>query len=228
MTNLNGKRVTLSFDNGPDPETTPRVLDILAHRGIRTTFFVVGENLQKARAPAQRAAEEGHWIGNHTWSHSVPFRSRGDAEFVRSEIERTQDCIGELVHPDRLFRPFGGGGQLEGALSQAAVEHLAAGRYTCVLWNSIPGDFKDADGWPQVAHQQIALLDWPLVVLHDVRAQAMRHLDRFLGELQDQGCQFEQAFPPDCIAMRSGTPTAVMGRGVVKSDASPECGGLNA
>ena len=57
------KRITLSFDNGPDPETTPFVLDVLARRGIKTTFFVVGQNLAKTRAPAERAVAEGHWIG---------------------------------------------------------------------------------------------------------------------------------------------------------------------
>src|SRR6185503_7156151 len=98
------------------------------------------------------------------------------------EIERTQDCIGSLTHPNKFFRPFNRG-RLEGALNRNAAAHLAAGGYTCVLWNSVPGDFKDADGWPQVAHEQIASSDWPLVVLHDPFAGAMRHLDRFLGEL---------------------------------------------
>jgi peptidoglycan/xylan/chitin deacetylase (PgdA/CDA1 family) len=63
--------LTLTFDNGPDPETTPRVLDVLALRSIRSTFFVVGNKLStpEGRGLARRAHEEGHWIGNHTWSH---------------------------------------------------------------------------------------------------------------------------------------------------------------
>ncbi|MES2944797.1 MAG: polysaccharide deacetylase family protein [Pseudomonadota bacterium] len=209
------KRITLSFDNGPDPETTPFVLDILARRNIRTTFFVVGQNLEKARAPAERAAAEGHWIGNHTWSHSHPFRTNGDIEFVRAEIERTQELMGTLAHPSKLFRPFGGGGRLDGALNRTATDHLSAGGYTCVLWNAVPGDFRDKDGWPQVAAQQIAARDWPLVVLHDIYAGAMRHLDGFLGTLQDQGYSFEQDFPPDCIAMQGGIHTKVMSEGVL-------------
>ncbi len=204
------KRITLTFDNGPDPVTTPKVLDILARRNIKSTFFVVGENLVKSRATAERAAAEGHWIGNHTWSHSQPFRAKGDMEFVQAEIGRTQDCLGSLVHPDKLFRPFGGGGRLDGALNRNAADYLAEGGYTCVLWNSVPGDFKDHDGWPAVAHQQIAACDWPLVVLHDIYGDAMRHLDQFLGELQDQGYRFEQQFPADCVAMRAGTATDVM------------------
>lgn len=209
------KRVTLSFDNGPDPRITPFVLDVLARRGVKTTFFVVGEQLARSREPAVRAAAEGHWIGNHTWSHSQPFRAKGDIDFVRAEIERTQEQIGSLAHPDKLFRPFGGGGRLDGALNTNARQHLAAGGYTCVLWSSVPGDFKDKDGWPAVAREQIAALQWPLVVLHDVHEDAMRHLDRFIGSLQDEGCTFEQQFPPDCVAMRRGESTPVMEQGVV-------------
>jgi peptidoglycan-N-acetylglucosamine deacetylase len=208
------RRVTLTFDNGPDPEGTPFVLDVLARRNIKTTFFVVGENLAKARAPAERAAAEGHWIGNHTWSHSEPFGVKGDLDFVRSEIDRAQECIGALAHPSKFFRPFNFG-HLDGALNRNAADHLAAGGFTCVLWNSIPGDFKDADGWPQVAHEQIANCDWSLVVLHDPKREAMQHLDRFLGESLDRGCAFEQSFPPSCIAMRSGKPTEVMRGGVL-------------
>ena len=59
--------LTLTFDNGPEPETTPFVLDVLADRSIRTTFFVVGHKLStpEGRELARRAHEEGHWIGNH-------------------------------------------------------------------------------------------------------------------------------------------------------------------
>jgi peptidoglycan/xylan/chitin deacetylase (PgdA/CDA1 family) len=208
------KRVTLTFDNGPHPESTPYVLDVLAKRQIKTTFFVVGKNLEQSRGPAQRAVDEGHWIGNHTWSHSSPFGVTGDMDFVRSEIDRAQDCIGSLAHPSRFFRPFNLG-RLEGALNRNAAAHLAAGKFTCVLWNAVPGDFKDTHGWPQTAHEQIARCDWPVVVLHDAFGDAMRHLDRFLGELMDQGCTFEQSFPSSCIAMQSGSATDVLRNGVL-------------
>ena len=64
--------VTLTFDNGPAPGTTESVLDVLAERGIAATFFVVGTMLEApgARALAERAAAEGHWIGNHSMTHA--------------------------------------------------------------------------------------------------------------------------------------------------------------
>ena len=204
------KRVTLSFDNGPDAEVTPAVLDTLARRGVKATFFVVGQRLAAGRAPSERAHAEGHWIGNHTWSHSVPFRERGDADYVRAEIDGTQREIGALTHPRRLFRPFGGQGRLDGAINATAARHLAEGGYSCILWNVVPGDFRDRDGWVETALRQVEEVDWPLVVLHDVDAGAMRHLDRFLGLLVDRGAAFTQAFPPSCIAIERGRPTATL------------------
>ena len=68
--------LTLTFDNGPEPAVTPVVLDVLAHHGVLSTFFVIGSKLAdpKARACAERAHAEGHWIGNHTFSHGIPPR----------------------------------------------------------------------------------------------------------------------------------------------------------
>lgn len=214
------KPITLSFDNGPDPETTPRVLDILDRHDIRTTFFVVGRRLVECRDVAVRARNEGHWIGNHTWSHSQPFRERDDAQFVVSEIDRTQGAIGDLGHPDKLFRPFGGGGRLDGAINSVAAEHLAKNSYTCVLWNSVPGDFRDAETWPETALDQISRLDWPLVVLHDVFGDAMTRLDRFLCTLKDLGYSFRQEIPESTIAIRRGQPTRVLGQGVLSTEIS--------
>ncbi len=210
MPSLEQKRVTLSFDNGPDPVTTPFVLDVLARRGVKTTFFIVGEKLLAERALAERAVAEGHWIGNHTWSHSQTFRERGEAEFVHAEIDRTQEVIGNLVHPDRLFRPYGGGGRLDGALNDVAARHLAARGYTGVIWNTIPGDWRDPEGWPETAFSQIPNSEWPLIVLHDHKAHAMRRLEGFLVEVQDRGYELRQDFPPDCIVMRHGVATEVM------------------
>lgn len=205
------KPITLSFDNGPHPEFTSMVLDVLARHEILTTFFVVGQNLIANREIARRARDEGHWIGNHTWSHSYPFREKGDTTFVASEIDQTQAVIGDLAHDDKLFRPYGGAGRLDGALNSVAARHLQQHGYTCVLWNSVPGDFRDAVGWPQTAMGQITRLDWPLVVLHDIHGEAMSRLDRFIGTLKDQGYSFRQDMPESTIVMRKGQPTTALG-----------------
>jgi peptidoglycan-N-acetylglucosamine deacetylase len=199
--------ITLTFDNGPDPATTPHVLDVLAGRGIAATFFVLGERLARPdwRALAERAAAEGHWIGNHTYTHSTPLGQVEDPCVTREEIESTQELIGDLAHPDRLFRPFGGGGHLDRRLlSRAAVEHLLEGGYTCVTWNAVPGDWRDPDGWVQRALEQCRAVQRALLVLHDLPTGAMAHLERFLDLAQDAGARFTQDFPEDCVLIRGG------------------------
>jgi peptidoglycan/xylan/chitin deacetylase (PgdA/CDA1 family) len=197
--------LTLSFDNGPEPDATPRVLDILARRSIKSSFFVIGEKLARARAPAERAHAEGHWIGNHSWSHAMPLGERRDAAAAEEEIGRTQREIGTLSHPHRFFRPFGGGGNLDRRLlDPAAAEFLKNGKFTCVLWNAIPRDWNDPDGWVERVLAQCRAQAWTLMVLHDLPTGAMRHLDGFLDRVLEIGGRLRQDFPPDCMPIVDG------------------------
>jgi peptidoglycan/xylan/chitin deacetylase (PgdA/CDA1 family) len=199
--------LTLSFDNGPEPEVTPHVLDALARHGIKTTFFLIGEKLldPERRDLAARAHAEGHWIGNHTFTHSVPLGQQRDPAAAEHEIARTQTLIGDLAHPQRWFRPFGGGGNLDDRLLKpSVVEHLTAGGYSCVLWNAIPRDWNDPEGWVDRALAQCRAQAWSLMVLHDLPGGAMRHLESFLDRATEAGGRFHQKFPGDCVPIRSG------------------------
>lgn len=199
--------LTLSFDNGPEPEATPAVLDILARRSLHSSFFVIGEKLAtpQGRTLAARAHAEGHWIGNHSWSHSLPLGLRVEADVAETEIGRTQALIGALSQPSPLFRPFGGGGNLDRRLlSPAAVEYLMQKKFTCVLWNAIPRDWNDPDGWIERALGQCREQSWTLMVLHDVPSGAMRHLDRFLDRIGEMDGRLRQDFPPDCLPIVDG------------------------
>lgn len=204
--------LTLSFDNGPEPQATPFVLDELARRQLKCAFFVIGEKLAKpqGRKLAERAHAEGHWIGNHSWTHSVPLGQQRGSDIAEREIGRTQQALQGLVHPHRYFRPFGGGGNLDRRLmSGPVVEYLTRHRYTCVLWNSIPRDWADPNGWVERAlshcrarpstHQ-----DWTLMVLHDLPTGAMAHLPRFLDKVGEAGGRIRQDFPPDCMPIVDG------------------------
>lgn len=100
-----GRRVALTFDDGPDPQRTPAVLDLLARQGVRATFFVVGARAEAHPELVRRMVAEGHVVGNHSYTHSwrFPLRSLG----------RTMEelcCTGEVLHritgrQPRLFRP---------------------------------------------------------------------------------------------------------------------------
>ncbi|WP_027582555.1 polysaccharide deacetylase family protein [Bradyrhizobium sp. Ai1a-2] len=199
--------LTLSFDNGPEPEVTPRVLDILRERDIKTTFFVIGEKLgdPARRSLAARAHDDGHWIGNHTFTHSIPLGVQPDANTAENEIGRTQAAIGALAHPQRWFRPFGGGGNLDNRLLKpSVVDYLTRNKHSCVLWNAIPRDWDDPEGWVERALDQCRSQPWTLMVVHDLPTGAMDHLEDFLDRAEALGARFRQDFPPDCVPIRAG------------------------
>lgn len=207
--------VCLTFDNGPEPEVTPGVLDVLARRRIAATFFLIGQKLRDpaARACAERARAEGHAIGNHTLTHGVPLGRRSAMDAV-AEITETDTLLGALHGPDRLFRPNGGGGALgPHLLNRAAADHLAAQRHTVLLWNAVPGDFRDPDGWVASALSMLrGARDTVVLVLHDLPNGAMRHLDRFLAEAEQAGAGFGVAPPEACVPMRRGVSSAGFAR----------------
>ena len=202
--------LTLTFDNGPEPGVTDSVLDTLARHDVRATFFVLGHKLAmpERRKLAERAHAEGHWIGNHTWSHTTPLGMLNDPQETAAEINRTQAEIGALAHPRRYFRPFGGGNLDRRLLNETALRLLQRERFTCVLWNSLPRDWEDADGWVARAMMQAVAQPWTLMVLHDMPTGAMKHLDRFLGEARDRGAVFRQDFPPACVPVLEGEVVA--------------------
>jgi peptidoglycan/xylan/chitin deacetylase (PgdA/CDA1 family) len=199
--------LTLSFDNGPEPAVTPVVLDELSRRNIKTTFFVIGQKLvlPENRKLAQRAKDEGHWIGNHSWTHSVPLGQQTGSDVAEREIGRTQEALAGLIHPHRYFRPFGGGGNLDQRLmSGPVVDYLQRGGYTCVLWNSVPRDWADPEGWVDRAMSHCRAQKWTLMVLHDLPTGAMAHLPRFLDKVEEAGGRIHQDFPPDCMPIVDG------------------------
>lgn len=200
-------QVTLSFDNGPDPEVTPLVLKALARRGIRSSFFVVGNKLAQPGGLdlAREAAAEGHWIGNHTFSHDPPLGPRSSPTLAEEEIGRTQALIGELSHPDRLFRPSGTKGALDHRmLDRTCLQALIEGQYSCVLWHSVPGDLWPATDWVVNATGAIGERDWTLLVLHDIRNGCIARLEEFLDRLAGEGTAIRQDFPPDCMPIVRG------------------------
>ena len=201
-------RVTLSFDNGPHPDVTPAVLDVLARYRLSATFFVIGKNIESAEGQGLIAAAHarGHWIGNHTYHHATPLGRLDDAA-ARMEIERTDDLIGALRNRSPLFRPYGLGGVLgPHLLSDAAVDCLSKRRGTCVIWSAAPRDWLDPEGWVETAIDQIRKREESLVVLHDIATGAMRHLERFIEAALAAGAEFRQEFPEDCVLIRNGEP----------------------
>ena len=188
---------------------TPHVLDTLRRRELRATFFVVGEKLRERRNLTQRAHADGHWIGNHTFTHRVPLGMIDEPGAAVAEIERTQELVGDLAHPRRLFRPFGGGGLLDQRLlNRDALTYLQENTFTCVLWNVIAHDWSHPDGWVERALDLCFARPHALLVLHDLPTGAMNDLDRFIAMARDRGATFAQDLPSDCVPIERGKLTA--------------------
>jgi peptidoglycan/xylan/chitin deacetylase (PgdA/CDA1 family) len=199
--------ITTSFDNGPDPDVTPHVLDTLRRHDIRSTFFVLGDKLRDRRGLVERAHAEGHWVGNHTYNHLVPLGMSAEAGMASGEITRTQELVGELAHERRFFRPLGGGGggqRDQRLLNDEALKTLVQGRYTCVLWNVVPEDWAYPEGWVERALRLCFEIEHALIVLHDLPTGAMAGLDRFLCAAEDRGAVFQQDFPDACVPVERG------------------------
>jgi peptidoglycan-N-acetylglucosamine deacetylase len=196
-------RLTLTFDNGPTPGVTERVLQTLAGHRATAVFFVIGEKVRSpaGRALAERAVAEGHLVGNHTLTHTVPLgrlEAAGDLAAVEREIDEAQGLLDGLT-PDRLFRPYGAGGMIdEGLIGTHGRAHLARRGLNGVTWNSVPGDWYDPDGWVDRALAAIARREHAVVVLHDVLGACLGRLDEFLSACAERAVDWRQDFPADC------------------------------
>jgi peptidoglycan/xylan/chitin deacetylase (PgdA/CDA1 family) len=206
--------ISLTFDNGPEPGVTHSVLDTLAAYDVRAAFFVVGSKLEhdESLRCARRAADEGHRVGNHTYTHREPLGVLAP-EASRAEIARTQALLDGFVG-ERLFRPVGGAGR-EGALgdhllSPAARDLLIAERFTVALWNVVPRDWERPYAWVDVALERCRQIEHAVLVLHDLPTGAMAHLPTFLERATDEGAHFSTDFPPSCVVLERGVPQGAL------------------
>lgn len=154
------RRVALTFDDGPDPEFTPRVLDLLAAAGVAGTFFLVGERAARAPHTARAIAAAGHEIGSHGWSHASLWRC-GPRRTER-EIGRAQHVLATLTGtPPKLFRPPWG------MVNAAMFPTLRRHGQRCVLWSIQPEGRRPAAVEAQVHHVLRRAHPGAIVDLHD-------------------------------------------------------------
>lgn len=159
--------IALTFDDGPHPEHTPRLLEALADVGARGTFFIVGERAEQHPDLVRRIAAEGHELGNHTWTHSEPSQT-STARFL-DEVAQTQRLIQDLTGRDcRLTRPP------KGALTIGKVLGIWRQQQTIALWNIDPKDFAMLDHAAMSQWlSEYLLQSGDIVLLHDNQPRAV-------------------------------------------------------
>ncbi len=202
-------KISLSFDNGPDLEITPRVLDTLAEFGVKATFFILGKNiaLPAVRKVAERAYAEGHRLGNHSYNHRTPFGLLENPAEGIEEILSTDELLGELRGSERLYRPFGRAKIGHHLLNQQTWDMMLERKFTCVLWTFVVPERLMPDSWMEPTFEACQARPWNVIVLHDIPTGATGHLDKFLKIAKERGVEFSQDFPQDCTPVRRGIPT---------------------
>lgn len=184
-----GRRVALSFDDGPDPKTTPQVLDALAANGARATFFVIGQALERHPQLARRMVADGHVLGNHSWRHSrlQNFRLR---TWQGGEIDRCEQAINRIASPERarLYRPP------MGLKIGALCRELWRRRLTLVAWSLHSHDTRLSSAEAIAARVLDRVRGGDIILLHDGhdlpgqhRAYCVEAVTLILQGLQDQG-----------------------------------------
>ena len=178
------RQVCVTFDDGPHPELTPRLLDVLAKEEIKANFFVVGQMAEKYPDIVRRIEAEGHIVGQHSYSHPDPMQT--PTLEMHREVRAANRVLREILgHPVRLYRPP------HGKVRPADLPLIWLLHHTIVLWNVDPKDF----GMPSAAH----LSDWfegrplrggDLILLHDSSPHALVAMPAIAAGLRRSGLQF--------------------------------------
>ncbi|MFC7840794.1 polysaccharide deacetylase family protein [Streptomyces sp. NPDC057382] len=178
-----GRTMVLTFDDGPDPRYTPHILDTLAEYDVRAMFFVCGEMAVDNKKLLARMSDEGHVVGNHTWSH--PLLTRLTRRQIRSEMERTSDVVADVCgeRPEWFRAPYG-------AWNCAAFQLGAELGMEPLAWTVDTLDWT-TPGTPSIVERvEKGAAPGVVVLSHDAggdRTQSVRALRRYLPELLDSG-----------------------------------------
>ncbi len=179
------KVIALTFDDGPWPESTKQVLDILKSNNIKGTFFVVGQNLKNYPELGKEIVAQGHVIANHTWHHWYHFFNQQAAAF---EIDRTTDLIYQVTGvKTTLFRPPGG------MMHNGLVGYAKGQKYTVVMWSADSIDYK-LPAVPKLINNVIKdSRPGGIVLMHDGggnRSRTVQALPEIISNFRKQGYRF--------------------------------------
>ncbi len=177
------KRVAITFDDGPHPVYTPRLLDGLKERNVKAMFFLIGENIVGREHIVRRMAEEGHIIGNHTFHH-VQLNCLNE-EVACQEITSTNELIESIINkPIEFIRPpFG---------AWSSKKSCPVELFT-ILWNIDPLDWKDQNTDLIVQRVLSEVKDGSVILLHDVYDTSVEAAFRIIDALQAEGYEFVTA-----------------------------------
>ncbi|MGW1051212.1 polysaccharide deacetylase family protein [Streptomyces sp. NPDC002521] len=185
-----GRRMMLTFDDGPNPDYTPHILDTLDKYDVRAMFFVCGECVADYPELVARMADEGHVVGNHTWTH--PLLTTLNRKQIHSEMKRTSDIIEHTYgEPPQWFRaPYG-------AWNRAAFQLGAEMGMEPMAWTVDTTDWMEPGTDTIIDRVESGAAPGVVVLSHDAggdRSETVHAIREWLPYLLDSG--YHLTVPP--------------------------------
>src|SRR3989440_5011502 len=195
---VDGPFIALTFDDGPNATLTPKLLDLLAARHLKATFFVVGQNAADHPEILKRAVREGHEIANHSWSH--PNLGKMSDEGVRRELQKTDDAIVAAIgkRPTLMRPPYG-----SITARQKKWIHEEFG-YRIIIWDVDPLDWKRPG--PSVVTARILkeTKAGSIVLSHDIHPPTIEAMPATFDQLMRKG--FKSVTVTELLGMATPIP----------------------
>jgi peptidoglycan/xylan/chitin deacetylase (PgdA/CDA1 family) len=198
-TGTSGGRIALTFDDGPDRQTTPLILDSLRKHNLKATFFVVGRQVKKTPGLLRRVVEEGHTIGNHTYDHAD--LTDLSPKRMRRELQSTQKAVDDALgyhYPMALMRPPYGNPYIGGSDALPAFRRVVRGQKLFpIMWTLDPSDYLFG-GHPEGVVRGVVSADKTerkterdqVLLLHDTHRQTAQALPRIIHLYERSGRRF--------------------------------------
>lgn len=179
-------KIYLTFDDGPIPEVTPWVLDVLADYDIKATFFCVGDNISKHPEIFQRIINDNHSVGNHTYNHLNGWKT-SEQDYL-DNFNKTQKLIDNHKSTSKLFRPP------YGRITRSQAKTIKDLGFDIIMWSVLSKDYK-AQIKPEKVYDNILLntKSGSIIVCHDnVKAYEVlkQSLPRSIEALMEKGFGF--------------------------------------
>ncbi len=178
------KVVAMTFDDGPHPSNTPRLLKILRDRNIKATFYLVGKNAKAYPSIVRQIISEGHEIGNHTWTHGS-LTSMSD-EQIRRELKMSSDAVFEATghRPQTIRPPYG-------AINQRVKELMFREfGYPTIMWSVDPQDWRKPGVSVVTSRIVNAAHPGAILLAHDIHAPTIDAMPATFDQLLAKGYRF--------------------------------------
>jgi peptidoglycan/xylan/chitin deacetylase (PgdA/CDA1 family) len=176
--------VCLTFDDGPHPHHTPRLLDLFKNEGIVATFFLVGREAEKYPEIVERMQAEGHVVGNHSYSHQS--RMTLSAQQAADEVRKGSEVLRKILgNTPTLYRPP------QGKVTFRDLWWMWGERLSVVFWNADPKDYEKKSKEEVLAwFQHWAFRGGDLVLLHDTHPHTAEALPEIILRIRERGLKF--------------------------------------